>query len=132
MAKIWAAVSCETGTIRGVHCRCRGPWARPSAVPPVEFSQCATRERNLGQVVPELGWEVRRLVEPAPRLDLLVRTVLLREVVCAGSLSIFRARHEQLLHNLETEGNPCGYSGRARGPGLSWPAGPQLVCVAWE
>jgi hypothetical protein len=54
------------------------------------------------------------------RLDLLVGTAVLREVVCARSLSKLRSRHEQPLPKVLIKGNRRGYSGRARRPGLSW------------
>lgn len=53
-------------------------------------------------------------------IDLLGMTVLLRGVVCAGSLSILRTRHEQLLRKILIEGHSSVYSGRTRGPRLSW------------
>lgn len=119
-------MSCETSTICDVYCRCRGPWGRPSAVPSVEFSQCATCERNLGQAVPELGWEVRRSVKSTSRLN-LVRTVLFREVV-VGSLSILRARHEQPLRKVRMEGSPCEYSSALVGQDCAGTAGLRVVC----
>lgn len=90
MAEIGAAVSSESRESRGIDVGCFGLSSGLDAISLIDLSQCTRCQPTLGKTIPELRWEVRRL---GSGLDLLGRTVVLRELVCVLSLPILRPRH---------------------------------------